>query len=95
MTDSKREELIEATARAILDAAETPESARDEQVWGWARRDALAALSVFESQPAPVVPGLDLDALEAVAKAATPGPWRALGIRSGAIQTPDTERGER
>lgn len=75
MTDSKREELIEATARAILDAAETPESARDEQVWGWARRDALAALDVFESQPAPAVSGLDLDALEAVARAATPGPW--------------------
>ena len=45
-----REELIKKAAKAILDAAETPDEpgVRNPQVWGWARRDAAAALAVFE-----------------------------------------------
>ena len=50
MTD--REQLIEEAAKAILDVAEMPESVRDERVCEWARRDARAALAVFEKAEA-------------------------------------------
>lgn len=53
MTNDEREALIEAAATAILDASETPENVRDEQVWEWARRDARAALAVFEQSLTP------------------------------------------
>lgn len=50
---TSRYDLIEEAAEAILDAAETPEYVRDEQIWAWARRDAEAALSVFEKAHTP------------------------------------------
>lgn len=76
MTDSKREELVDSMARAMFNAVPPPNPSGPRNGYSTQLRIlARAALDVFESQPAPAVSGLDLDALEAVAKAATPGPW--------------------
>lgn len=51
MTD-KREELIEEAAKAILDEAGVLPSERYDEMWELARRDARAALAVFEQAQA-------------------------------------------
>lgn len=76
MMDSKREELVDSMARAMFNAVPPPNPSGPRNGYSTQLRIlARAALDVFESQPAPAVSGLDLDALEAVARAATPGPW--------------------